>query len=112
MAFDPTSSFQQLGAALKAPQYGQVNPDLSMSLGQSMRGMALQNAMNKLKSGDISLQGQEQQLSNQERMDQLQNQQAGPLDWLGAGVGAGGLLNSALNRKNKTTSSIFDKLGF
>lgn len=112
MAYDPTSDFQGLGAALNAPQYGQTNPNLNPSLQHTMRAIALQNALGAQKSYDIGLRGREQDLENQMKMDELKNQQAGPLDWVGSIFGGGNALNSILNRKNNTNNGLFDKMGF
>jgi hypothetical protein len=98
MAFDPSNDFSGLENTLKAAQFGQNNPALTMSRGRTARGLALQDALHALGAGDIALQGQEDKLSNDMRMNKLRSQESGPMDILSNILSAGGALKGGIDR--------------
>lgn len=100
--YNAAGDFAGLAKTLKAPQYGEANPDVSFGQNKSARAMALQNAMRNLSMGDIGLQGKQQDLSNQERMYGLTSQEPGIMDWLSSIPSAYGAFSDLFAQGNKT----------
>lgn len=78
--FDPSGDFGNLTNNLKSAY--DPNPQLGQQQAKTARSMALQNALNSLKGQDISMQGQEQNLSNASEQGRLDQMKPGLMDYL------------------------------